>query len=95
MILGLGASVSPPITRSQFDGTALYEYANPLKVFTRTGTHALIHNLGCTEPFALMLASVFVPGSRISMREACVWTQWPPCCIAIIPRKAGEVPKLS
>ncbi|BCQ61895.1 hypothetical protein PBOI14_36450 [Pseudomonas sp. Boi14] len=73
---------------AQFDGTALYEYGNPLEGFHQDWD-TLIYNLGvpkCTVSCWLRRCT----GSSISTSTACGWMPWPRCSTATIRARPGN-----
>ena len=66
----------------RFDGTALYEHADP-----RQGEHrewgTLVFNYGRNEVRDVSAVECFVLAAANFTSTACAWTRWPPCCISI------------
>ncbi len=86
--LGAGAFPTDAHGLAQFDGTALYEYANPLEGFHQDWD-TLIYNLGRTEVHGFMLASALhwlkhfhVDGLRVDAVASMLYRDY--------SRKAGE-----
>jgi 1,4-alpha-glucan branching enzyme len=69
---------------ARFDGTALYEYADPREGFHRDW-NTLIYNFGRHEVRASWRAARCTGASAAASTD-CAWTPWPRCCTATTPR---------
>jgi len=74
---------------AQFDGTALYEYANPLEGFHQDWD-TLIYNLGRTEVHGFMLASALHWLKHFHVDGLRRWMRWHRCSTATIRAKPAN-----
>ena len=86
--LGAGAFPARRARSREFDGTALYEHADP-----RLGEHAdwgtQIFNYGRHEVRNFLVANALFWLDRYHMTD-CAWTRSPRCSTSTTRRKAGE-----
>ena len=81
---------SDPHGLALFDGTQLYEHADPRRGF-HPEWNSLIFNYGRNEVRSFLLSTALFWLRPISHRRHCAWMPWPRCCISTIRAEVGRM----